>query len=75
MVARYILEAELVGKMFFEPLLDLQDVQVLMQLLPAKTHASRGVAALHFIEGVAGHRLGDVGAAEAFDQVDIQIAR
>ncbi|MNH18786.1 hypothetical protein D3C79_785030 [compost metagenome] len=73
-VARYIFEAELVGKVFFKPLLDLQDDQVLVQLLAAKSHTPRGVVALHLVEDVAGHRLGDIGAAETLDQVDVQVA-
>ncbi|MNC34236.1 hypothetical protein D3C75_826610 [compost metagenome] len=60
--------------MFFEPVLDLQDDQVLVQLLPAKAHAPGGVVALHFVEDVAGHGAGHVGATEAFDQVDVQVA-
>ncbi|MNJ55748.1 hypothetical protein D3C77_512660 [compost metagenome] len=74
MVAGHVLEAELVGEMLFEPVLDLQDDQVLVQFLPAKAHAPRGVVALHFVEDVAGHRLRHVGAAESLDQVDVQVA-
>lgn len=70
-----VFEAEFVGKMLFEPMLDLQDDHVLVQLLPTKADTPRRVAALHFVENVTGHGLGDVGAAEAFDQVDIQVAR
>src|SRR3990167_8840913 len=35
-------------EVLFQPLLDLQDGQVLVQLLPAKTDAPRGVAEQHF---------------------------
>jgi len=73
-VAGHILEAELVGEVFLQPMLDLQNDQVLMQLLPAKAHAPRGVVALHFVEDVAGRGAGHIGAAEALDQVDVQVA-
>src|ERR1700712_5461 len=46
-----------------------------MQLLPAETHTPRRIAALHFIEDIPGHCLPHIGAAEALDQVDVQIAR
>ena len=36
---RDVFEAELVGKVLFEPVLDLQDDHVLVQLLPTKTDA------------------------------------
>ena len=39
-VARYVLEAELVGEVLLQPVLDLQDDQVPVQLLSAKAHAS-----------------------------------
>ncbi|MCY1401760.1 hypothetical protein D9M71_168830 [compost metagenome] len=74
MFAGNVLETEFVGEMRFQPLLDLQDYQVLVQFLPTEANAPRGVVALHFVERVTGHGLGDVGAAEALDQVDIQIA-
>jgi hypothetical protein len=73
-VAGHVLEAELVGEVLFEPVLDLQDDHVLVQLLPAKADAPGRVAALHFVENVAGHGTGHVGAAETLDQVDIQVA-
>ena len=70
----HVLEAELVGEMLFEPVLDLQDDHILVQLLPAETDPSRRIVALHFVKNIAGHGLGDVGAAEAFDQIDIEVA-
>ncbi len=73
-LAGHVFEAELVGEVFFEPVLDLQDDHILMQFLAAKADASRGVTALHFIEDVPGYGLGDVGPAEALDQVDVQVA-
>ncbi|MNY23049.1 hypothetical protein D3C86_1566970 [compost metagenome] len=36
-----VFEAELVGEVFFEPVLDLQDDHVLVQLLPAESNPSR----------------------------------
>ncbi|CNL83629.1 Uncharacterised protein [Mycobacterium tuberculosis] len=36
-----VFEAELVGEVFFKPVLDLQDDHVLVQLLPAKPNTSR----------------------------------
>ncbi len=62
--AGHVFEAELVGEVFFEPMLDLQDDHVLVQLLPAETDPPRRIAALHFVKNVAGHSLGHVGAAK-----------
>ena len=74
MVASHILEAELVGEMLLQPVLDLQDDQVLVQLLAAEAHAPWRVVALHFVEDVAGHGTRHIGAAETLDQVDVQVA-
>ncbi|MNC82637.1 hypothetical protein D3C75_1362230 [compost metagenome] len=60
--------------MLFEPVLDLQDDHILMQLLSAEANAAGGIAALHFIQDVTGHGLGHVGAAETLDQIDIEVA-
>jgi len=73
-LASHVLEAELVGKVFFELVLDLQNDHVLMQLLPAKPDAAGGVVALHFIQDVACDGLGNIGATEAFDQVNVKVA-
>ncbi|MNF63805.1 hypothetical protein D3C84_455170 [compost metagenome] len=74
MLTRHILEAELVGEVLFQPLLDLQDSHVVVQLLAAEADAARSVAALYLVEDVAGYRLGDTGAAETLDQVDVEVA-
>ena len=68
-----VFEAELVGEMFFEPMLDLQDDHVLVQLLPTEPDTPRRIAALHLVKDVAGHGLRHVRAAEAFDQIDVEI--
>lgn len=73
--ARDVFKAEFVGEVLFEPMLDLQDDHVLVQLLPAKSHAPRCVAALDFVQDVSRNGLRHVGAAESLDQVDIEIAR
>ncbi|RMV63912.1 HTH-type transcriptional regulator glxA [Pseudomonas syringae pv. pisi] len=70
----HVFKAELVGKVLFQPVLDLQNDHVLMKLLTAKTDSPRRVGATHFIEDVAGDGLGDIGAAEALDQINVQIA-
>src|SRR3546814_4114964 len=67
-----VLKAKLVGEVFFEPVLDLQDDHILVQFLTAEADSSRRVAALHFIQNVSCHSLGHVGAAEASDEVDIE---
>ncbi|MNF68680.1 hypothetical protein D3C84_505430 [compost metagenome] len=72
--AGHVLEAELVGEVLLQPLLDLQDGQVVVQLLPAEADAPGGVVALHFVEDVAGHALGHAGAAVTLDQVDVEVA-
>ena len=73
-IARDVFEAELVGEVLFEPMLDLQDDHVLVQLLATKADTPRGVVALHLVKDVAGHGLGDIGAAKTLDHVDVKIA-
>ncbi|MOA13994.1 hypothetical protein D3C78_1340690 [compost metagenome] len=69
-----ILEAEFIGEVLFEPLLDLQDDHVLVQFLPAEADPPWRIAALHFIQDIPRHGLGDVGATEAFNEVNVEIA-
>ena len=52
MVAGDVLETELVGEVVFQPLLDLQDRRVMVQLLTAEADTPWGVAALYFVEGI-----------------------
>lgn len=73
-VAGDVLETELVGEVVFQPLLDLQDRRVMVQLLSAEADAPWGVAALYFVEGIPGHRLGHRSAAETLDQIDVEVA-
>ncbi len=74
MLAGDVFKAKFVGKVLFKPMLDLQNHHVLMQFLPAKTDSPRRIRAAHFVENVAGDGLGDVGATEALDQVDVEVA-
>ncbi len=60
--------------MFFQPFLDLQHAGVQVQLLSTEAEAPGAVVALDLEQHVARHALSDVRAAEAFDQVHIQIA-
>lgn len=73
-VAGDVLETELVGEVVFQPLLDLQDRRVMVQLLSAEADTPWGVAALYFVEGIPGHRLGHRSAAETLDQIDVEVA-
>ena len=74
MIAGHVFEAKLIRQMVFEPVLDLQDDHVLMQFLPAKTDTSGGVVTLNLVQDVTGHGLGNIGAAEALDQINVQVA-
>ncbi|MCY1446151.1 hypothetical protein D9M71_627000 [compost metagenome] len=69
-----ILEAELVRIVLLQPLLDLQDGRVVVQLLAAEAQAAGRIAALHFVQYVPGHALCHADAAEAFDYVDEHVA-
>ncbi|MNR54255.1 hypothetical protein D3C85_1744100 [compost metagenome] len=69
-----VLEAEFIGEVLFQPLLDLQDDHVLVQFLPAEADPPWRIAALHLIQDIPRNGLGDVGATEAFDEIDVEVA-